>query len=114
MRHSVGANTADVKTSLSDFFPKLQEVTELWKKWVDIHPTPEQLASVYEGFVSEKHAEMFTERFNSSKNKNLWEFYNILTYYSTHELKTRKANNHATKQFDFGEVAVNRIQEIFA
>ena len=114
MRHSAGANTADVKTSLSDFFPKLKEVTELWKKWVDIHPKPEQLAEVYDGFVSDRHAEEFTTRFNALKNKNLWEFYNILTHYSTHELKTRNKNNHATKQFDFGEIAVNRIQEVFA
>jgi len=115
VRHSAGASVEGFRDNLVEFFPQVKSVVELWKKWNDVQPSKLQLEETMDGLFSDKHQKTFLERFESSSNqdRNLWGFYNILTHYTTHTMKTRNKDNKALKQFDIGERMVNRINQVF-
>jgi len=115
VRHSAGASAEGLRDNLVEFFPQVKNVVNLWKKWNGIEPTQTQLEEVMHGLFSNKHQEAFLENFKSLKSgdRNLWGFYNVLTHYTSHTMKSRNKGNMALKQFDIGEKMVNRIGQVF-
>jgi hypothetical protein len=115
VRHTSDATVGQVRDSLADFFPKTTRVIELWKHWAEIVPKRSQLDDSLKGIVSQRDSKMFLERYDAlkSKDKNAWQFYNLFTYHTSHELKAKKQDRMALKQFELNERFVNRMATVF-
>jgi hypothetical protein len=115
MRHTSGANAQLVGDRLADYSPKVSNIIKVWQKWVNVRPTPAQLEKSLEGLFAKKHIEEFMGRFNGLKenDRNVWGWYDIVTYYMTHQMKTRKEDKLALKRFELGEDVSNRLEEMF-
>jgi len=115
IRHTGGANTNEIRNRLKEYFPKTQSAINLWKEWVDIKPSENRLQSFLKQSVSKKLQKDFLNRYKSLPNskQNLWEFYNLITFFISHQLKTRKEDTKAYRQFSTNEQLTNRLARIF-
>jgi len=115
IRHTGSANTNEIKNRLKEYYPKTQSAIGLWKDWVDIKPPENRLQNFLKQSVSKKLQRDFLNKYKTlpSNKQNLWEFYNLITYYISHQLKTRKEELKAYRQFNTNEVLTNRLARIF-
>lgn len=115
MRHTESANTNEIRNRVKEYFPKTQSALNLWKQWVDIKPPENRIQNFLEKSVNKKLQKDFLNRYRSLPNgkKNLWEFYNILTFYIQHQLKTRKEETKVYRQFSTNEFLTNRLARYF-
>ena len=115
IRHTESANTSDIRNRLEDYFPKTVAAIDLWKQWVEIKPNENQIQNFLTSSVSKKLQKDFEHKYKTlpKPKQNLWEFYNILTYHITHELKTRKEETKTYRQFTTNETLTNRLANMF-
>lgn len=115
IRHTGSANTNGIKNRVKDYLPKTQKALDLWKEWSEIKPQEHQLQDFLKDSVSKKLQKEFLHKFKTlpENKQNLWEFYNILTFFLQHQLKTRKEETKAYRQFNKNEFLTNRLAETF-
>ena len=116
IRHIGKANVKTIRNRVSEYFPQTVSAINLWKDWSAIHPKEYQLENYLKKSVSNRLQLEFMNKYkNLSKEKqNLWEFYNLLTYYTTHQIKTRKEDTKILKQFTLTERFTNKLNNIFS
>ena len=116
IRHTRSANTSEVRDRLKEYFPKTTSAIDLWKSWSEIKPDRTRIDQFLKKSVGRKLRNEFLTRYMTlgSEKQNLWEFYNILTYYISHQIKVRKNEDiKALKQFQVNETWTNRLTEYF-
>ncbi len=115
IRHTGDANVKTIRNRVSEYFPKTISAINLWKEWSETRPQEYQLESYLKKLVSNKLQLEFMNKYRNlpKEKQNLWEFYNILTYYTTHQIKTRKEDTKVLKQFALTEHFTNRLNNIF-
>ena len=115
IRHTESANTNEIRNRLKEYFPKTQAALNLWKEWVDIKPPENRIQDFLKHSVNKKLQKDFLNRYKNLPNEkqNLWEFYNVLTFYIQHQLKTRKEDRKTYRQFQANEFLTNRLAKAF-
>ena len=116
IRHIGDASSAEVRDRLKDYAPKVQAAMNLWKSWNEIHPKEELIKHFLKQSVGKRLAQEFEHRYKSlpTPKQTLWEFYNILTFHISHQIKTRKEEIKALRQFNTNETLTNRLARIFS
>lgn len=116
IRHIGDADVKTIRNRVSEYFPKTISAINLWKEWSETRPREYQLDSFLRKVTGERLRLDFMNRYkNLPKDKqNLWEFYNILTYHISHQIKTRKEDTKALKQFTLTERFTNRLTTVFS
>ena len=116
IRHIGDVNIGTIKNRVKEYFPKTIAAINLWKKWSETRPQEYQLDSFLRKVTGERLRLDFMNRYkNLPKDKqNLWEFYNLITYHISHQIKTRKEDTKALKQFTLTERFTNKLTTVFS
>jgi hypothetical protein len=118
MRHTGSASVGHIRNRVADYLPRTQEAINLWKNWASDKPQENRLESFLEDtpLIGERLTKNLMGQYRSlpEEKKNLWEFYNLITYHLTHTLKVRKEADKEHRQFFLNEQLTNRLSNHFA
>ena len=116
IRHTSSASTAEIRNRLQDFFPKVTSTVKMWQLWADYHPDEAHIERfITRAPIGMKLGRELLNRYQNLEpnQQTLWEFYNILTYYITHQIKVRKEELRGARQFHMNESLTNRLANAF-
>lgn len=92
--------STSIKDKLASRLEPMFEVVNTWNRWATEIP---EVSKVHEFIASEfprKRKEALLEQYDKSQDKSLWALYNILTYFCTHDLKSRVPTDIRMKQYE--------------
>jgi hypothetical protein len=117
LRHvGKAANTNLLKDKFADFFEKVNGGVALWRKWISIRPTIDQVRTFLDKSpFGNRVRETIEGRFRGLKEdeQNVWGLYNLMTFHITHELRGRREDTKAYRRFNNTELVSNRLERMF-
>lgn len=115
IRHTGCAEVLSLRNYLMEYSGQIEKVMELWKTWTRIIPKREQLENFLGKLVGKRLGCDFIQRYESLpvEQQNLWQFYNILTYFLSHQMKPKKEEAVALRRFVKNETWTNRLTSVF-
>lgn len=81
-----------------------QSVVNLWKRWLTTEPDKDAVNAFVSKLGITQEKDELTLRAEMLQRKNLWEIYNVMTAYLTHEKKNRGVNkiaNHRKLNYEY-------------
>ena len=93
-----------VSRVLKDRTPPVLAQAKIWNQWAKFEPSRIKVGEFISKKLAPKVSEELLKRYDAGADKSLWTLYNIVTYYATHELKTRNPENTRMSQLDFGTI----------
>ena len=79
-----------------------RDVVQTWSRWTGIKPRADRIKEFYESLplVTKKQQATLIEKSEDAKDLGVWGVFNVLTYWLTHEMKTKSKDNEGLNRFN--------------
>jgi len=98
-------NKDSVKNELSKRIVPICNTAEIWSKWAKIIPDRVKVGEFISGNLGKGASKLVLEKYDNSKNRTIWDLYNLVTFYITHEVKYSNVNDVRMRQYDLERTA---------
>lgn len=89
-----------VKEELGNRITPIVGVVDTWNEWAKFTPDRIKVSDLINKRLPKKAAEKILQNYDEAKDKTMWGLYNICTYYTTHEVKTKNLENLRLRQYE--------------
>jgi len=103
----------EFKRSLTDRIVPVLATARVWNEWAQFTPNKDKVSGFIQGRFSKKVGNSIVKGYWEGKDKTLWGLYNLVTYYITHELKTRNIDNTRLRQLELGRIETDFYETDF-
>jgi|GEM_PF-6224450 len=80
------------------------ETAHVWNEWAKFTPNRLKVGEFISKKLPSKVSADLLNRFDAGRDRTLWGLYNLVTFYATHELKTRTPENLRLRQMELASV----------
>jgi hypothetical protein len=100
-KHILGTEIFKMKAMVEETYANSREQLGEWRKWVDLKPSKEAVTGYFD-LIKETLGERNHKRLleEGIQGTTLWDVFNIMTRFTSHEINVRKADMKLVKQRD--------------
>lgn len=111
VRHRGNPELTNIKENFKNRLPLYLNMAKNWREWTQVTPERVKVDGFFENTFGKRQEKTFTDLYERSEDKTLWGIYNVLTAYSTHDIKIRKTNTENKKlaQWNFEQKVISRF-----
>jgi Domain of unknown function (DUF932) len=124
VKHMSGANIIEARKEFDKKIVEFVKYSKIWTTWAHTKPSKIKMEEFLKARLSKGGQEIVRSKFKAQQDDTVWGFYNALTWYGTHVIKSRglkgvdvpQANTRikelALHQFAFDQDVMSRFYHI--
>ena len=101
VKHVGSANFSSIQRDFNKRLPLLMRTADKWQSWSRINPTEKKINNFLKKNTGARLRKIFSEDYQASRDKTVWELFNIITQYATHRIRVKNPENTRLAQLNF-------------
>lgn len=89
VRHLPGANIIEAREAFTKKIEQFVKYSDTWRKWSNKKPSAIRMNEFTKKYFGKKSQEIVTAKFKSQNDNTVWGFFNAVTWFGTHVLRTQ-------------------------
>ena len=94
-----------VKEEIGNRIAPIVSTMDIWNQWTKVTPNRIKVSDLVNNRLQKKAAETLLTNYDNGKDKSIWGLYNMVTFHSSHEVKTKNLENIRLRQYEVEALA---------